>query len=169
MLEIFKSRQLNIKLLQMTWKCPCMFSHWRLMHSLSSYTHTHQSEQFNQMEPVSLWRVTFSLFTESLPALHSLLMAESMKHSSSGIPPSVLACRSHISPSGLWALFPRSLMPSFLLMHLTDASVSNLLIWAKSWCFVSIQMQPAGWSTTTGPSTGEMESRETVLADWLHR
>lgn len=59
----------------------------------------------------SMGRPTLGLFTESLPALPSPLMA--MKHSSSGIPPSVLACRSHISPSGLRALFPR--LPSLLL------------------------------------------------------
>ena len=56
-----------------------------------------------------------------------------------------------ITYQSLWSLsfVPPPSKPLLVLMLLTDASASNLLIWAPAPCFVSIQMQPAGRGATT--------------------
>lgn len=94
------------------------------------------------MESISLHRLTIALFSQSLPALPSPLIA--IKHSSSGIASIHLSL--WITYQSLWSLSfvppppPPLLIPPLVLMHLTDALASNLLIWAQAQCFVSIQM-----------------------------
>ena len=75
-----------------------------------------------------------------------------------------------ITYQSLWSLsfVPPLLMPLLVLMHLTDAAASNLLIWARAPFFVSIQMKPAGWGGTTPPPPPEMESMKTVPGSSLY-